>query len=112
MAATLRLMDDHAAELGATWKGTWREFLRVGNVLQAGTWVERAGKVKEPGSTDNAEAVIAIREGRHGDAVRFLAAARARIVRLKLDSGLARFAKEQLAEYAEMCKSATTDVQV
>jgi DEAD/DEAH box helicase domain-containing protein len=34
IAATLRLMDDHAAELGATWKGAWREFLRVGNVLQ------------------------------------------------------------------------------
>ena len=34
IAATLRLMDDHAAQLGATWKGAWREFLRVGNVLQ------------------------------------------------------------------------------
>jgi hypothetical protein len=86
--------------------------LSRGNVSQARTWVERAGKVKEPVSTDNAEAVIAIREGRHEDAVRFLAAARARIERLKLDSGLARFAKEQLAEYAEMCKSAATDVQV
>ena len=86
--------------------------LSRGNVSQARTWVERAGKVKEPVSTDNAEAVIAIREGRHEDAVRFLAAARARIERLKLDSGLARFAQEQLAEYAEICKSVTTDVQV
>jgi DEAD/DEAH box helicase domain-containing protein len=46
IAATLRLMDDHAAELGATWKGAWREFLRAGNVLQfaPGTvWVTTLG---------------------------------------------------------------------
>jgi hypothetical protein len=86
--------------------------LSRGSVSQARTWVERAGKLKKPVSTDNVEAVIAIREERYDDALRFLAAARARIERLKLDSGLARFAKEQLAEYEEMCKSARPDVRV
>jgi hypothetical protein len=52
-------------------------------------------------------AFIAIREERYNDALRFLVSARARIERLKVDSGLARFAKEKLAEYKEMCESAT-----
>jgi DEAD/DEAH box helicase domain-containing protein len=46
IAATLRLMDDHSAELGATWKGAWREFLRAGNVLQfapGAVWVTTLG---------------------------------------------------------------------
>jgi hypothetical protein len=86
--------------------------LSRGNVSQARTWMERAGKVKEPVSTDSVEAVIAIREARYDDALRFLTAARGRIERRKLDSGLARFAKEKLAEYEQMCKSATTDVPV
>lgn len=30
----LRLMDDRAAELGASWKSGWREFLRMSNILQ------------------------------------------------------------------------------
>ena len=44
IAATLRLMDDRAAELGATWKAAWREFLRASNVLQfapGAAWVTR-----------------------------------------------------------------------
>jgi hypothetical protein len=39
-------MDDRAAELGATWKGTWREFLRAGNILQfapGAVWVTTLG---------------------------------------------------------------------
>jgi hypothetical protein len=81
--------------------------LSRGNVAQARTWLERTGRVKKPVSTDAVEAVIAIREERYNDALRFLVSARARIERLKLDSSLARFAKEKLAEYKEMCESAT-----
>jgi len=83
-----------------------------GNVSQARTWMERTGEVKEPMSTDGVEAVIAMREERYDDALRLLARARARIERYKLDSGLARFAKEKLAEYEEMCKGATRGVRV
>jgi DEAD/DEAH box helicase domain-containing protein len=46
ISATLRLMDDRAAELGATWKGAWREFLRASNVLQfapGAVWVTTLG---------------------------------------------------------------------
>lgn len=87
-----------------------RSALLRGNVSQARTWVERTGKVKEPVSTDSVEAVIAMREEHFDDALRLLARARARIERYKLDSGLARFAKEKLAEYEEMCKGATRGV--
>jgi peptidase M50-like protein len=86
--------------------------LARGNVSQARTWLERTGEVKEPVSTDGVEAAIAIREERYDDALRFLATARARIERRKLDSGLARFAKEKLAEYEQMCESSAPDVRV
>jgi DEAD/DEAH box helicase domain-containing protein len=46
ISATLRLMDERAVELGALWKGAWREFLRVGNVLQfapGAAWVTTLG---------------------------------------------------------------------
>jgi hypothetical protein len=86
--------------------------LSRGNVSQARTWLERTGEVREPASTDVAEAAIAIREQRYDDALRFLATARSRIERLKLDSGLARFAKEKLAEYEQMCESAALDIRV
>ena len=82
------------------------------NVSQARTWLERAGEVKDPVSTDSAEAAIAIRDARYDDARRFLAAARARIERRKLDSGLARFAKERFSEFEKMCQSPTSDIQV
>jgi hypothetical protein len=85
--------------------------LSRGNVSQARTWLQRAAEVKKLASTDAVEAAIAIREERYDDALRLLATARARIERRKLDSGLARFAKEKLAEYEEMCQSAMTDVR-
>jgi hypothetical protein len=79
--------------------------LSRGSVSQARTWLERTGEVKEPVSADGVEVAIAIREERYDDVLRFLATARARIERRKLDSGLARFAKEKLAEYEGMCES-------
>jgi hypothetical protein len=83
-----------------------------GNVTQARTWTERVGEVKEPVSTEVAEAMIAFREERYSDALRFLASSRARIERRKLDSGLARFAKEKLAEYEQMCVSSAPDAHI
>jgi hypothetical protein len=82
----------------------WRK-----NVSQARTWLARAGQVKEPLSTCNVEATIAICEKRYDDALRFLDTACVRIEQRKLDSGLARFAKEKLAEYKELCANAERD---
>ena len=86
--------------------------LSRGNVSQARTWLERTGAVKEPLSTDGVEAAIAIREKRYDEARRFLATARARIERRKLDSGLARFAKEKLTEYERICESSAPTASV
>ena len=86
--------------------------LSRGNVSQSRIWMERVGKVKEPLTTDSVEAVIAMREERYDHALRLLAKAQARIERRKLDSGLARFAKQKLADYVEMCKGATPAVRV
>jgi hypothetical protein len=82
------------------------------NISQARTWIERTGKVHEPVSTDGVEAAIAIREKRYEDALRFLGSARVRIERLKLDSGLARFAKEKLSEDQRLCESAASSLNV
>lgn len=82
----------------------WRK-----NVLQARTWLARAGQVREPRSTCGVEAAIAICEKRYDDAVRLLNTAGVRIERRRLDSGLARFAKEKLAEYKELCANAERD---
>lgn len=79
----------------------WRK-----NILQARTWLARAGQVREPLSTCGVEAAIAICEKRYDDAVRLLDTVCVRIERRKLDSGLARFAKEKLAEYKELCANA------
>ena len=82
----------------------WRK-----NVLQARTWLARAGQVREPLSTCGVEATIAMCEKRYDDAVRLLDRACVRIERRKLDSGLARFAKEKLAEYKELCANDVRD---
>jgi hypothetical protein len=79
----------------------WRK-----NALQARTWLARAGQVREPLSTGGVEAAIAICEKRYDDAVRLLDTAAVRIERRKLDSGLARFAKEKPAEHKEFCVNA------
>jgi hypothetical protein len=67
--------------------------------VQARTWLDRACKLRKPESTHSAEAAIAICEGRYSDASKHFAAARARIERRKLDSGLIRFCKKKWAEY-------------
>jgi hypothetical protein len=82
------------------------------NISHARSWLQRTGKVYEPLSTDGAEAAVAIREKRYEDALRFLGSARARIERLKLDSGLARFAKERLSDDERLCETALSNVSV
>jgi hypothetical protein len=81
-----------------------------GNVAQARTWLERAGKVKKPLSTDGVEATIAICEKRYDDARRYLASVRSQMERRRLDSGLARFAKEKLAEDELLCENVPSDL--
>jgi hypothetical protein len=76
------------------------------NVAQARTWLDRTGKVQKPLSTNSVEAAIAIREKRYDDARRYLTTMRNDINRRKLDSGLARFAKEKIAEYEQICERA------
>jgi uncharacterized membrane-anchored protein len=68
------------------------------NPAQARTWLERARKIQKPQSTAGIEAEIAMAEGRFEDATRHWAAARDFIARRRLDSGLARFSKQRIAE--------------
>jgi hypothetical protein len=76
-----------------------------GNVSQARTWVERAGEVREPVSTDGVEAVIAIREERYDDALRFLAAARARSSGLSWIQALPDLQRKSLLNMKECVKA-------
>ncbi|MCU1274690.1 MAG: cytolysin immunity CylI protein [Bryobacterales bacterium] len=73
---------------------------------QARSWRERACKLRKPESLDVVDAGIAMCEGRYEEAVQHWEAARAHIVRRRLDSGLIRFAKEKWAEYEAACRTA------
>jgi hypothetical protein len=81
-----------------------------GNATQARVWLERACWLQKPKSIDGVAAAIAICEKRYDDALRHLAAARNRLARLKLDSGLARFSREKLSEYEKQCSDATSNL--
>jgi hypothetical protein len=76
------------------------------NPAQARTWLERARKIQKPQSTAGIEAEIAMAEGRFEDATRHWAAARDFIARRRLDSGLARFSKQRIAERERVCNAA------
>jgi hypothetical protein len=76
------------------------------NTAQARTWLTRTGKVRKPLSTGSLEAAIAIREKRYDDAIRHLTAVQNNIDRRKLDSGLARLAKEKVAKHKQLCELA------
>jgi hypothetical protein len=78
----------------------------AGNAATARTWLERARKLRKPESEDGPQAAIAMCERRYADALRHLAGSREFLVRKKLDSGLARFAKEKLAEAEAECHAA------
>lgn len=74
------------------------------NAANARAWRDRALKLRKPESTACADGSIAMCEGRYDDAVRDIGAARAFLVRRKVESGLARFAKERLDERERMCE--------
>jgi hypothetical protein len=66
-----------------------------GNAAHADVWLKRALKLRKPESADCTLAEIALCEGRAEDAVRHVAAVRSFLARRKVDSGLARYAKER-----------------
>ncbi|HMJ60827.1 MAG TPA: hypothetical protein VK493_03650, partial [Bryobacteraceae bacterium] len=71
---------------------------------QARTWLERASRLRKPDSLDVVEAGIAMCEGRYQEAARHWEAARARVLRRRLDSGLIRVALEKWAEQEAVCR--------
>ena len=73
---------------------------------RARTWRERALKLRKPESSACVDGGIAMSEARYDDAIRNIAAARARIVKRNLDSGLARFARQWLDERERFCRQA------
>jgi hypothetical protein len=79
------------------------------NAANARIWLARATKAQKPESTAGIEAEIAMAEGRYGDAIRQWAAARDFIVKKRLDSGLARFAKERITERERVCHASLSD---
>ncbi|HEV8413972.1 MAG TPA: M50 family metallopeptidase [Bryobacteraceae bacterium] len=76
------------------------------NAGGARIWLERSRKLHKPQSTAGVEAEIAMAEGRYEDAIRHWGGARDFIVKRRLDSGLARFAKERIAERESECRAA------
>jgi hypothetical protein len=73
---------------------------------QARTWLGKARKLSKAEPLDGVDAGIAMCEGRYQDALTHWQAARHRLDRRKLDSGLARLAKERWNEYENTCRSA------
>ncbi len=80
--------------------------LMSGNATKARTWRERALKLRKPESMACVDGSIAMCEGRYDDAIRDIAAARAFMVKRKVDSGLARFAHERLNDRQRRCEEA------
>ena len=73
---------------------------------QARSWRERACTLRKSESLDALDAKIAMCEGRYEEAVQHWKAAKAYVVRRKLDSGIVRFALEKWAEYEAACIAA------
>ena len=76
------------------------------NPEQAREWRKRAIALMKPRSLDALDAEIAISEGRFEAALKHLEAAHAHLDKSGLDSGLARFAREQWAQRALFCRAA------
>ncbi|MBN9660339.1 MAG: M50 family metallopeptidase [Acidobacteria bacterium] len=75
------------------------------NPERAKEWRKRAIALMKPRSIDALDAEIAIAEGRFELALKHLEAAQAHLDRYRLDSGLARFAREQWTRSAELCRA-------
>jgi hypothetical protein len=79
----------------------------------ARVWLDRAIKIdkgQKIESTDAAEAAIAMAEQRYDDALRHWAAARDFLARKRLDSGIARSAKQRYAEAESECHAALAEL--
>jgi len=76
------------------------------NVPQARTWITRASRLRKPETTASIEADIAQCEGRYADALNQIQEMRAFLDRRKLDSGLARFARQRLDRIERECRNA------
>ncbi len=76
-----------------------------GRAAQGRKWCERACQLRKPESVEVVEAGIAMCERRYEEAARHWEAARAHVVRRRLDSGLIRFAKEKWAEHEAACRT-------
>lgn len=72
---------------------------------QARVWRDRATAIWKPKSLDGLDAEIAMLEGRYGDALMHLEGAKAYLDRLGLDSGIVRFAREELQAKEERCRA-------
>jgi hypothetical protein len=79
------------------------------NADRARIWRERGLKLRKPETTSSTDAAIAMCEGRYEDALRDIAAARAYQTKRRLDSGIARFAKEILDKMERECLSAAPE---
>jgi hypothetical protein len=76
------------------------------NPEQARTWRERAVRLRKPECGACTDSAIAISEGRFSDALEDIARTRAFLDRMKVDSGLARFARERLDDRKRLCREA------
>jgi len=77
-----------------------------GSAENARGWLADARKVRRPESQQGAEAAIAMCERRYADAVKHFDAALDFVARRKLDSGLARFAKQRMIFCRRECQAA------
>jgi hypothetical protein len=76
------------------------------NAVNAREWRARAKKLRKSDLGAAADAAIAMCEGRYAEALDRWAAARARVDKLGLDSGLIRFAKAKWTELESECRLA------
>lgn len=77
-----------------------------GNPAAARVWVARAAKIRKPVSPHTINAFLEHSEGRYADALKSWDASLAFLAKRKLDSGLARYAKEKMEGYREQCREA------
>jgi len=79
------------------------------NPVNARAWRDRALKLRKPESGACTDGAVAMCEGRFDDAIRDIGRAKEFLVKRKLDSGLARFAKERLDQRKHACEEALSN---
>ncbi len=94
--------------------GAWSA-MRRHNPAQARVWMDRAAALKArstPGDTAGVEARIAMAEGRYTEALEHWQRYRDLISKKRLDSGIIRFAKDNIAEAESECRAAFTSARL